>query len=438
MVDVFKGKKWQYPPAGFHDDPLHFKASDINYFGYKYYYRTLEKAEKDSGLENYFLSQEFSFREKPENSTTITFSAGGDLMPYAWITPGSARHLWDETGDFFFGSDIVFANLETPVCRDKRPSTTPEVMLNDMYFNGSPELFDIFNGNGKYKGLDIVSTANNHMLDQGEEGLLKTLSFLKNKNVLAVGSAGSTEEQENFPIIERQGIKVAFLAYTYSLNKLKPIPGKEYLANYIRLNEPGVDIGLIKHHAQIARQRGADFIVCSLHCGCAYQAYPASHTVDVYHRVFEEAGVDVILGHHPHNPQPMEQYTFKDPFTGKQKTGFAAYSLGDFVAYDLNIFCRMPLLLKLDITKAGDDTFVSGLKMLPAFIAGKKTGSGFDLRLLDFTSIVASNFNHPFFSGALRKEAQVLYKFLTDHVLPPQHQKWLAPVKEDIPVSSHL
>lgn len=424
-LHLFRWKKWQYPPAGFHDDPLHFTFKDIVFFAYKYYFRTLEKAEKNSGLEEYFLTQDFSFPEKPKDSTTITLSAGGDLMPYEWVNPTATKHLWDEVGDYFFGADIVFANLETPFYVNEAASLCPEVMLNDMYFNGSPELYKIFSGNGKYKGYDVLSTANNHMLDKGREGLEDTLAFLESNKVKAVGSAHNKEERDNFPIVEREGVKVAFLAYTYSLNKLVPIAGKEYMTNYLPLNQPGCDIDLIVYHAKLAKERGADMVVCSLHCGCAYQAYPATHTVDLYHRVFDEAGVDVILGHHPHNPQPMEQYQFTDPFTGEEKLGFAVYSLGDFVAYDLNIFCRMPLLLKLEITKSAAHTFVSGLKILPAYIAGKQTANGLELRLLNLHKLEQNGFNHPFMDGELNKEARTLHRFLSNHILPPQHNRWV-------------
>lgn len=425
LFHIFKRKQWQYPPKGFHDDPLHFTFKDILFFGYKYYFKTLERAEKDSGLERYFLTQNFVFPKKPLDAKTITLSAGGDLMPYEWITPESTQHLWDDVGDFFFSSDIVFANLETPISLTKKENATPEIMLNDMYFNGSDKLFNIYSGVGKYKGYDVLSTANNHMLDMGEQGLKDTLAFLDNKRVKAVGSNTNKEEQNNFPIIEREGIKVAFLAFTYSLNKLQPIVGREYLTNYLPLNQEGCDITLIKEQVKLARERGADMVVCSLHCGCAYQAYPANHTVDLYHRIFDEAGADVILGHHPHNPQPMEQYPFTDPVTGEQKIGFAAYSLGDFIAYDLNIFCRMPLLLKLEISKTYEHTFVSGINILPAMLAGKKKGKQMDVRLLNLNQTTQNNFSHKFFTPALSKEAQTLSTFLHQHILPPQHKKWV-------------
>lgn len=425
VLHLFMGRRWQYPPEAYHDDPLRFTFTDILFFGYKYYFKTLEKAEKNSGIEDYFHEQDFSFPEKPIGATTITLSAGGDLMPYEWVSPQNTSQLWDEVGDFFFSSDIVFANLETPIYLDKHASLTPEVMLNDMLFNGDRELFDVFSGKPKYKGFDVLSTANNHMLDMGEEGIIQTLNFLKKKGIAAVGSSRTPEEQDNFPIIERDGVRVAFLAYTYSLNKFVPLTGRSYMTNYLPLNMPGTDISKIKYQALLARQRGADIVVCSLHAGCAYQAYPANHTVDLFHRVFEDAGVDIILGHHPHNPQPMEQYPYTDPITGKDKLGFAVYSLGDFVAYDLNIFCRMPLLLKFELTKTHTHAFVSGLTILPAYMAGRKAGGNMELCLVNLYRLGQNGFKHPLLDGVLQKEAKTLHTFLEQHILPPQHQIWV-------------
>ena len=111
-----------------------------------------------------------------------------------------------------------------------------------MYFNANYEIFDVFSGFGKYKGFDVLSTANNHSLDQGEDGVIETLQFLDTQNIAHVGTSSSFEECDNFPILEKNGIKVAFLSYTFSLNALICPPGKSYLANHLNLNEANPDI----------------------------------------------------------------------------------------------------------------------------------------------------------------------------------------------------
>jgi acetyltransferase-like isoleucine patch superfamily enzyme len=137
-------------------------------------------------------------------------------------------------------------------------------MLSNMYFNANEDMFNVFSGFGKYKGFDVLSTANNHSLDQGEEGLIETLQFLDAQNIARVGTARSIEERNQFPILEKNGIKVAFLSYTFSLNALVCPPDKSYLANHLNLNEANPDISLIVAQAKLARQKGAEFIpVCT-------------------------------------------------------------------------------------------------------------------------------------------------------------------------------
>ena len=236
-------------------------------------------------------------------------SAGGDLIPYKCIQPRHSRHLWEEAGPFFFQNDIVFANLETVADVSQAYSAAPEIMLHDMYFNIQAESFSVFSGNHQYKGYDVLSTANNHTMDMGENGILATQEFLRSRNIAYCGTSRSAEERDDFPIVERNGIKTAFLAYTFSLNKESLPAGKEWLCNHILLNEPNPDISLIVYQAKLARARGADMVVASLHMGCAYQAYPSMHTVKNIHRICREADIDIVLGGHPHNLQPMEIYT---------------------------------------------------------------------------------------------------------------------------------
>lgn len=431
-VEKISGRSYAHPRPDFEENPLFFNQADLLYFGHKYYYAPPEKAEADSGIEAYFAGQDLRPVMPPdfEEKTSITLSAGGDLMPYEWINSRSARHLWDETGDFFFGSDLVFANLETPIDARKKASAVPEVMLNDMLFNGSEELFNIFSGNGNYRGYDVLSTANNHSMDMGEAGVAATIGFLHDKGIAHTGTALTDEARFDFPILERKGIRTAFIAATYSLNKFE-VPGDQpWLVNHARYNVPGCDISLIRKLVEKARERGADIVVLSLHTGCAYQAYPSRHTVEVYHRIFTECGPDIILGGHPHNPQPMERFSFNCPFSGIQKNGFAIYSLGDFVAYDIFTWCHLPILLKLQISKgmsAGKEcTLLRDIMVMPVFNCGKITREGFEMRFLDLNKLAQQDFSHPFLDEKKAAEARELYRLFTRYFLPADNRVNLA------------
>ena len=366
VVRLFRGRRWAAPPPNFSEDPLHFSTRDLLFFAYKYYLKPPEKSENTEGVENFFLQNPPTFADaKCENETIIgelTLTAAGDLMPYEWIQPQFCEHLWDDIADDFFSSDLTFANLETPIDTARPPSFVPEVMLSDMNFNGDNKMFEIFTAqNLKPKNqklnprFDILSTANNHSLDMGERGVAATIAFLEEKNILFTGTARSEIERQNFPIIEKNGIRLAFIAYTFSMNKFLNSADKPFTVNHLSANRPDVDLSPLRADVALAHERGADFVVLSLHFGNAYQAFPGAHIVENARRIFDECGVDVILGGHPHNVQPMASYAFRCPFSGISKRGFVLFAFGDFVAFDIFNWGHLSVYLKLKVSKYAEN-----------------------------------------------------------------------------------
>ena len=133
----------------------------------------------------------------------------------------------------------------------------------------------------------------------------------------------------------------------------------------------------------------ADFVVLSLHMGNAYQAYPGSHIVANVQHIFDTCGPDVILGGHPHNPQPAARYGFRCPLTQAEKQGFVLFSFADFIAYDIYNWCHLSLYLKLKIekglTKEGQiATILTDVAICPVYVCGHyESENKRDLRLLD-------------------------------------------------------
>ncbi len=384
------GKDWLHPMKGHHEDPRKMNFRQQLYFGYKYYFQAILNGDEGAGLEQHFQSQGAKFENKDTSNSSqkITLSAGGDLMPYFCITSEQCKNLWEECGDFFFDADLVVGNLETPLNPKKPASLVPEVMLSNMYFNANQDMFAVYSGLGKYKGFDVLATANNHSLDQGEDGVVQTIEFLDQKGIQHVGTARSENERDAFPIIEKNGIKIAFLSYTFSLNALVCPEGKAYLANHLNLNEANPDLSLIVHQAQLARQKGAEFLVAFLHMGCAYQPYPSQTIIDNMQQICRQTGIDLVLGGHPHNAQPIEFLEIKDPFSGRQKQSTIIYSQGDFVAYDIHKWCKLPLLLKFDIAKINGEVVISAIRAKLFYnYAQLKNGKVESLRLLDYAHL---------------------------------------------------
>jgi len=417
------GKKYVYPLKGHHEDPLKMSTNERLYLGYKYYYKAIVEAEENSGIaEQFKLPLQPKIPEDFIPETTITLSAGGDLMPYTCINKQTCSQLWDEVGEFFFSSDIVFANLETPIDPAKKPSAVPEVMLSNMYFNGSSELFDVFSAFGKYGGYDILSVANNHSLDQQPDGLLATFDFLTEKGIAYTGAAKTKEDYNNFPILERDGIKIAFLAWTFSLN-METVPTETpWLCNHICLNESNPDISPIIQQAKLARERGADLVAAALHMGCAYQPFPDQQIIDTMQRICREAGIDLILGGHPHNPQPLSFYNYHDQITGEEKQSLIIYSLGDFVAYDIFKWCHAPLIAKLDISKGTingkSQTRITGIQLKTIYVdATVEKGTVTQLRFCDVKRLRHS-VELAQLSSDSQKELAEIIDFLDEFVLP--------------------
>ena len=150
------------------------------------------------------------------------------------------------------------------------------------------------------------------------------------------------------------------------------------------------------------------------------------HTIDLFHRIFDKTGADVILGGHPHVAQPMEKYVFKDPFSGQIKPGFAIYSLADFVAYDIFVWDRMPVMLKLTLEKGrvGDQRYaqVTGVEALPVYNWGSKNSDQpKQLRFLDLKKTLAQvqrSRTPTFMTDLCVRELHELNRYCDQYFLP--------------------
>ena len=351
LVHLFVNRKWSNPRHNFEENPIHFKFKDILYLGYKYYWRPHE-----TGMER-FKSNRFKNVQLIKSNTSICMHAGGDLMPYEMLLNGKAEEIWGLAGDDFFNADIVMANLECPMDYNQDKGFVPEVMLNDMLFNGSEELMNVFTASNKYK-FDVLTLANNHMLDAGFEGLANTMSQLDKMGIRHTG-ARRDEKEDNFLIIKENNISIGLVNFTYSLNRVEIEKGKEKLVNYLEINDPEVDLSTLIQLADAAKNAGAEVLIAYLHMGNAYQCYPSEHIQKQVHKLVRLCCFDVVFISHPHNLQPGEIIPFSCKYSGKQKNSIVYYSLGDFVAYDIFNWSHLTGYAKLTIQKNKDEILIS-------------------------------------------------------------------------------
>jgi poly-gamma-glutamate capsule biosynthesis protein CapA/YwtB (metallophosphatase superfamily) len=229
--------------------------------------------------------------------------------------------VYDFTDDYIYiqeiisAADIAVVNLETPMTGEGPYAGYP-------HFNAPDSLADAL----LYAGVDVIATANNHALDQGIDGAIRTCSFLRNAGFEVVGT-DSGEGGTKYALRERNGIRVGFVNFTNSLNEGYPEEAMPYV-NCLH-DADGTERGYQALERQIASLRalGADFIVVYMHWGNEYQLQ-ANEAQEAMAKTIADMGADLIIGSHPHVLQNVAEYT--SPFTGK--TVLIYYSLGNLVS----------------------------------------------------------------------------------------------------------
>lgn len=211
----------------------------------------------------------------------------------------------------------------------------------------------------KFVGFDMVALANNHSLDGGLAGVVRTIETADFYQLAHVGTYKDPES--NLPtIVNIEGRDIAFLNYTYGLNGLdRYIEGKEYMINTLNEDKVLKDIAYAKENAQ-----GTIVIV---HWGTEYR-----RTADDYQKYwakfFAENGVDIILGSHPHVIEPSE---FID-HEGFQT--YCIYSMGNFLSNQRREYMggspygEDGVIVELQIKAAGDRIYADTVTYHPTWV----------------------------------------------------------------------
>ena len=223
--------------------------------------------------------------------------------------------------DRIAAADIAFINQETLMCGEGYSLSYYPC------FNSPQELgYDLME-----MGFDVVNMSNNHMLDKGVDGLSKTIAFWKGmENVLMIGGYENQEDFDTIRYLEKDGVKIAFLSYTYGTNGIVKPASSPLVVPYIN------DEDIIRQTA-LAKEC-ADLVFVSVHWGIEGAFTPNAEQKRVA-QLFADCGVDVIIGHHPHVIQPVEWMVGKDG-----NNTLCIYSLGNFMAqqaYDYNMLGGM-------------------------------------------------------------------------------------------------
>lgn len=186
-------------------------------------------------------------------------------------------------------ADEIFANLESQITDQNGETQSPK---SNLIFCAPPQAALSL----KQARIFNVSTANNHAFDYGLKGLLETIDYLNNQNILFTGTKKKLYEDFLPIIIERNNIKVGILAYTETVNMSRGV--KSGLISIFDSTRAQMEINNLKQLV--------DFIIVSYHGGDEYKDYP-NKTVKNTMKFLAECGVDIIIGHHPHVPQGINK-----------------------------------------------------------------------------------------------------------------------------------
>jgi poly-gamma-glutamate synthesis protein (capsule biosynthesis protein) len=274
---------------------------------------------------------------------TVTFLAVGDYMTHMPQTKAAfvdSLNTYDFTYSFEYiqpliqSVDFAMLNFET-VCAGKPYSGYPR-------FSAPDEAADCI----KRIGFDIAFTANNHCVDKGKAGIEKTIGLLKKNGIKSTGTfLDSTDRaKRNILWVEKDGIRAAFLNYTYGTNGYTA--AKPVIINLIDTNIMKIDI-------LNARKGRADAICVFIHWGEEYQRRPNDAQKRIADFCFNN-GVDIIIGSHPHVVQPIESREIS--FEGKKKQVFAAYSLGNFISNQRWRFSDGGIVLNFSLIRSNNSS----------------------------------------------------------------------------------
>lgn len=251
----------------------------------------------------------------------LSFLAVGDIMLGRGVgmrlqKAGSYEMAFEKVASLLSQGDVVFANLESPLtenthCLDKK---------GKIVLKAKPEAAKALTS----VGFNLLSISNNHMLDYYETGLFDTMKVLEENHISYAGGGKNLEEARKPAIIEKNGLKIGLLAYTDMAELI--FAGDPYLSFAAKADKSGlvprkyetIREDVIKLRDQV------DLLAVSLHWGTEDSFTVSPGQIEFAHKLIDD-GVDIILGHHPHQFQGMEIYKGKP----------ILYSMGNFL-FDQN------------------------------------------------------------------------------------------------------
>lgn len=287
----------------------------------------------------------------------------GDLLWHNTLWFGAEE---DGGGQYDFGPLLegvkpVIEDADLAVCHNEVPVGNPDgPFASYPTFVAPPQTLDAV----KATGYDACTTASNHSLDDGFDGIERTLQAMDDRGIQHVGTARSEEEASTPMIFTTEGgVRVGIVEGTYGTNGI-PLPEDA------PWSVADIDPDRLLERARATREAGADIVMVAVHGGEEYQTEPNPQQQDVVERLTQSDDVDLVYGHHVHVVQPITKVNDK----------WVVYGLGNLVAQHETSVPRgyEGMTVRFTFTETGSETGdfeVSKAEYFPTLVTHYSAGS---------------------------------------------------------------
>ena len=246
----------------------------------------------------------------------------GDIMP-GGVLPYQDNYIAPDLMEYMKGFDFRIGTLEAAIGTGLPYDSVKMNGRQNIIYARNEDFFRV-----KEMGFDVVSLANNHVWDLGEEGLKNTIYILNENGIKYCGAGVDIEEASRPVVVEKEGISVAIFAYC--------MYGNKYLG-YVELagkNKAGInplDIEKVVVDIKNAKQK-YDKVIVLPHWGREYRYNPLPECVQMAKQMVD-AGADAVFGSHTHQMQPLIKYKRKP----------ICFSMGNFLFPDFYMYPPRPI-----------------------------------------------------------------------------------------------
>ena len=255
---------------------------------------------------------------EPGHATVLL---GGDLLWHNTVWASAAEDQARTGAGDGFDFDPMFAALrplvqtaDLAICHEEVPFAAPGQRLRSYPVFAAPHQIAHWIGS---MGWDACTTASNHSMDAGVDGIIRTADLLEYAGVAHVGTFRSAAERRDPVVLATDaGVRIGIVAATYGLNGYVLPAGQEWAVSQLG------DSDDLLAQAHRAREAGADVVIAHVHWGTEYSHVPDATQVALAERLTASRDVDLVLGEHAHAVQPIT----------KVNGTWVVYGMGNMVA----------------------------------------------------------------------------------------------------------